>query len=469
MAGKRKEGKRKKFEIDLTAESDIDAPAPKLQKKAAAIKTQRDSSQIRQSNGASSYQTPPTSSAPTLSQRGNQNANRYESVYPSSQAPADNQHSQTEREAWLAADDDDLNEIIGSTQAAAAEAEQLHFYGDLPTKIVGCQYYRGHANAGEQILMKREPGNPYDRNAIRIDNVANTQNGHIPRRVAEKLAKFMDNSFLHVEGELAGTIGTFDCPLAVRMYGPDPHSEEGALLRAEMKADKLPLNGLKAAEQAEKQQEKERKEAEKQRQQEEKKRLAEARRAAAAGGTGSGQRLPAGSQHGWTNQSQAGPSAQPVIADILEASQRFNPREIGQATDQYGMQEDALKNMPSVDKPKGISTAMLPYQLQALKWLLDQESPQLPAPGSKNAVQLWKRDGYNGGLFTNIATNFSTKDSSTVALASGGILADDMGLGKTLEMISLIVADNEKHDRKTGTTLICAPLSVMSNWSGQIA
>ena len=56
-------------------------------------------------------------------------------------------------------------------------------------------------------------------------------------------------------------------------------------------------------------------------------------------------------------------------------------------------------------------------------------------------------------------------------LASGGILADDMGLEKTIQIISLIVADQEKNkngDNEYGTmTLIVAPLSVMSNWSEQ--
>lgn len=41
-----------------------------------------------------------------------------------------------------------------------------------------------------------------------------------------------------------------------------------------------------------------------------------------------------------------------------------------------------------------------------------------------------------------------------------------MGLGKTLEMIALIVSDlNSKTAKRT--TLIVAPLGVMSNWSGQ--
>lgn len=43
-----------------------------------------------------------------------------------------------------------------------------------------------------------------------------------------------------------------------------------------------------------------------------------------------------------------------------------------------------------------------------------------------------------------------------------------MGLGKTLEMNSLLVSDNAKSNKR-GTTLIVSPLSIMSNWSDQIA
>lgn len=41
-----------------------------------------------------------------------------------------------------------------------------------------------------------------------------------------------------------------------------------------------------------------------------------------------------------------------------------------------------------------------------------------------------------------------------------------MGLGKTLEMIALMVADNRNSGNNT--TLIVAPLGVMSNWTGQV-
>ena len=63
-------------------------------------------------------------------------------------------------------------------------------------------------------------------------------------------------------------------------------------------------------------------------------------------------------------------------------------------------------------------------------------------------------------MYWNIATDFFTK--TPPKLLSGGILADDMGLGKTLEMISLILTGGP------GSTLIVAPVSVMSNWEQQI-
>jgi SWI/SNF-related matrix-associated actin-dependent regulator of chromatin subfamily A3 len=92
--------------------------------------------------------------------------------------------------------------------------------------------------------------------------------------------------------------------------------------------------------------------------------------------------------------------------------------------------------------------------------MLAMEKPKLPPQGSKDVFQLWKRSTVKAGLFTNIATNFTT--AREPELARGGILADDMGLGKTLQVISVIVQGGP------GTTLVIAPVSVMSNWSQQI-
>jgi SWI/SNF-related matrix-associated actin-dependent regulator of chromatin subfamily A3 len=47
----------------------------------------------------------------------------------------------------------------------------------IACKIVGVQYYRGIATVDESLLLVREPSNPYDRNAIRVDNVLGIQVG----------------------------------------------------------------------------------------------------------------------------------------------------------------------------------------------------------------------------------------------------------------------------------------------------
>ena len=130
--------------------------------------------------------------------------------------------------------------------------------------------------------------------------------------------------------------------------------------------------------------------------------------------------------------------------------------------EKFGAGEDILAAMPMADCPEKLATELLPYQRQALAWLLDKEKPKLPAADSVDVVQLWKRIPQNPKLFTNIATNFSTLEAP--ALSNGGILADDMGLGKTLEMISLIMSD----PNASGPTLIIAPLGVLSNWTDQV-
>lgn len=423
--GAKSDGKRKRVEVDLTgSDDDHDAPS----------KAQKNSTDDTRMHGRMGQ--PGATGRPATYGNG-ASSGRYQSVY--GVPGTSQQHSQSEREAWQqhGITEDDINEIVGSSQDDADGSESLHKYGELATKVVGVRYYRGYANPGEQILIRREPGNPYDSNAIRIDNVQGTQIGHIPRTIASKLAKYLDNRWMHLEGQLAGEIGTFDCPLTVQMFGPDPNSDEGKRLRGKMSADKLSTKVVQ--------------DAEKRRRDEEKEKLAAARKAAAM-------------QPKYTNQASSvgGSQQQFDMSTILEASQRVNPRELSDTTDKLGFTEQELKDMPQAPKPDGIQTNMLPYQLQALRWLLDQESPRQPGSNASDSVQLWTktRDRY-----TNLATNFAT--ATAPQFASGGILSDDMGLGKTLEMISLIVADNEKFGR--GTTLIVAPLSVMSNWSGQIA
>lgn len=86
-----------------------------------------------------------------------------------------------------------------------------------------------------------------------------------------------------------------------------------------------------------------------------------------------------------------------------------------------------------------------------------KENPVFPEKGSEDVVQLWRRDPQ--GKYRNVASHFVC--TAPPKLLSGGILADDMGLGKTLQVISLCLTGGP------GTTLIVAPVSVMSNWEQQ--
>ena len=72
-------------------------------------------------------------------------------------------------------DEEDAGELVAWSQDDGTTNDTFELYGTLPTKIVGIRYYSGCATIGECVLLRREPTNPYDRNAIRVDNVQRTQ------------------------------------------------------------------------------------------------------------------------------------------------------------------------------------------------------------------------------------------------------------------------------------------------------
>ncbi|KAI1182983.1 SNF2 family N-terminal domain-containing protein [Nemania serpens] len=303
----------------------------------------------------------------------------------------------------------------------------LEFYGTMDNKIVGVRYYDGIVTPGESILCRRERTNAYDRNAVRVDNIMGSQVGHLPRNLVEKLAPYMDRREIMVDGVLNGHKGPFDCPIRLYFYGTsDPIAR--LELEAKLKADKLvKATELKAT----------RKEA-------------EAQRAIAQDPTNGAPALGLGvSEYGQAHQ------------EVLEDSEAVNFRaELG-ALDVLNMDETTLSAMPQAKQPDAVKSQLLVHQLQGLAWMEAKESPQLPAPGTSDVVQLWKRVA--GGNFQNLASGHVT--NTRPRLVSGGILTDEMGLGKTLQTISLIMSDGFDN----GPTLIVAPTGVLSNWEQQFA
>jgi SWI/SNF-related matrix-associated actin-dependent regulator of chromatin subfamily A3 len=348
----------------------------------------------------------------------------------------------------------------------------------MDAKIVGCRFYDGHVTMGEMVLLIREPENPYDVNAIRVDNVRGERIGHIARNNAAKLAPFMDSRSLLVEGAASGMKSYYECPVRLSFYGSTDPTRR-ALLKREMQQAKLPIAEFLRREREEKQRQKE---LESQR-----KALLKAKKGALGAPNGSGGSFVPGTDIYAGSSSQNASSTQ-SFDEIMRASERFSPRNMEQTVEQFGLKEEDLSEMPFAEQPKGLQTKMLPYQLQVrdlyrqrvrnsanrpkgLKWLLLKESPVFPCSGSE-VVQLWRRSEQDPKMITNMATNFSLINDKLPELTSGGILADDMGLGKTMQIISLIVTDRMLNKQPmpgmSGATLILAPLSVMSNWSSQM-
>ncbi|KAK5046215.1 hypothetical protein LTR84_008358 [Exophiala bonariae] len=400
--------------------------------------------------------TPPSSSQTYSSNQGRNASFGSSQIYRSSPASPYNSrtHSKSDRDGWLASTQEqeaDIAREIDLTEDFDDDVyENYQLYGILNTKIVGCRFYNGQATVGEYVKVRREPSNPYDTNAIRIDNVRRDQIGHIGRVVAGKLAPFMDSGSLLVEGALTGPKDYYECPIGLKLFGTsDPVA--GAALRQQMQDLRLPINEFTRNE---KERKKRAQDMEKQKKAREKAAVAMMKNGGTVfenNGSGKyinrGQGTVVGLQHGHPSD----------MNQLLEGTATFNPREVENVVKQLGVGEDVLAKLPMADQPKTLSTKLLPYQRQGLQWMLDHESPKLPQ--SNGVVQLWKKSGSN---WSNIATNFSI--TTQPELASGGLLADDMGLGKTIQIISLIMADPHKNG---SPTLIISPLSVMSNWKHQ--
>ena len=87
--------------------------------------------------------------------------------------------------------------------AARAEVEPLEILQTSP--LAGFQYYAGAAlfplmNVGDRLTLHREPDNPYDAKAVRVE-WHGSQIGYAPRADNVDLARLMDHG-TRVEGRI---------------------------------------------------------------------------------------------------------------------------------------------------------------------------------------------------------------------------------------------------------------------------
>ena len=100
----------------------------------------------------------------TPSQGYSQSQNGSSQGRPSKQARTSSGHTATgSSQADPVLIDDDEEESDDNVVDPRERELQYQIYGSMTSKIVGVRYYRGYADVGEFILVRREPQNQYDR------------------------------------------------------------------------------------------------------------------------------------------------------------------------------------------------------------------------------------------------------------------------------------------------------------------
>ena len=277
--------------------------------------------------------------------------------------------------------------------AAAAEpsgdADDQVCLATLDSSIVGVRYYAGVAHVGEYMTLVREPRNPYDSNAIRVDNLHNVQVGHLPRGLAAVLAPLVDGRHGAevrplLEAEIRGSSNGFNMPVAVSIVGTANMASTVRLLFARFAVPVRPGSGLAAPPAA----------------------------AASPQGGAVTQRVRA---------SALAPSSQEDLDRLMEQE--------GSAT----TKADRLVPFDGRTCAGALLTQLMPHQATGVAWMLSREADTGLPP-------FWRQVTERGrSVYINDITN-SSQDAAPTPV-SGGLLSDDMGLGKSLMVLTTILAN----------------------------
>ncbi|XP_055482099.1 helicase-like transcription factor [Psammomys obesus] len=255
----------------------------------------------------------------------------------------------------------------------------LVLFGTLRGQVVGLRYYTGVVNNNEMVALQREPNNPYDKNAIKVNNVNGNQVGHLKKDLAAAMAYIMDNKLAQVEGVVPyGANNAFTMPLTMTFWGKEENRK--------VVLDHLKKHGFKLGP--------------------------------------TPKTLGFSLENSW-GSGRAGPSSNPPVHVAVQMTTEQLKTEFDKLFED--LKEDDKTN--EMEPAEAIETPLLPHQKQALAWMISREN-------SKELPPFWEQ---RNDLYYNTITNFSEKERPENV--HGGILADDMGLGKTLTAIAVILTN----------------------------
>eukprot|EP00536_Pseudo-nitzschia_multiseries_P013974 jgi/Psemu1/327386/estExt_fgenesh1_pg.C_6390001 len=339
--------------------------------------------------------------------------------------------------------DDDESRVLGEEDELSIDAESLdeedlvlqYRLSSCAASIVGIRYYDGTAHRGEYVNIVREPHNPYDGNAIRVDNMQGEKVGHIKRQLAAILAPLMDryccnsNNARNESSPTLSIVGTI--PREGDYYTIPLHLDFLAVGKS-TSIEELAIRS---------------------------KALAVALQKALKRRFG----FQAAASLANTNKSKG------TIIESKRMDWTTQAKELDELFDKQSEQQ--LKDLPEVTMPSQLQTKLLNYQKTGLQWLVQKDTnPKVPCFYSQRKeknVNVWH---------CSITKSSQPTEPRSV---QGGILCDEMGLGKTLQVIALLLAAPPPSSALVGAkkanlrkqpqcSMIVCPVSVMSNWQQQI-
>lgn len=124
---------------------------------------------------------------------------------------------------------DEVQDSVYSADDSASGEEDLDslvLFGALRGNVVGIRYYTGVVNNNEMVALQREPNNPYDRNAVKVNNINGEQVGHIRKELAAAMAHIMDQKLVRIEGVVPfGASNAFTMPVNLSFWGREENRQ----------------------------------------------------------------------------------------------------------------------------------------------------------------------------------------------------------------------------------------------------
>ncbi len=312
--------------------------------------------------------------------------------------------------------------------------------------IVGMQHHLGRIYPTCSVSLLAEPNNPYDRNAIRVDNEEGDQVGHIKATEASSFVKFLNEPKGHptsikVQAFIPAdrSVGTYSTVCCVVMSGPK--------FRQRDLMDTLSKGGIRAVDGLMEGLEYDLNNRVWVRLRPRREDIRRERETGFLGSSSRGPRTP----------------SEPTVTSITF------PQSQDELDKLYDSVDTKITSMiesgNGFKTPKTITSRLLPHQVYGCTWmaLMEQSSGELP--------EFWEMRHHNGREIYVDSIMKSVRLTRPMK-HRGGILADDMGLGKTLTVLSVLCSSVEAavaaSNPRPAPTLIVCPLSLIGNWTDQI-